>query len=547
MEEIWYACYGSNLRSERFNCYIEGGVPEGSTRNSLGSIDKRPSSCMKPFVTQWQLHFARECAGWEDKGVAFLRQEETKPCDPTAQDAIGSGALCRLYKISFEQFIDVFLQENDGSPDDAQLRGSVKSEITAAVQDLKTNETADMREGILDDGWYRRLVRLGTHENLPVVTFTSVEELDFLPPGEAYLQTIAWGLLESEHKHISKDDLAKYLERCAQWNENDVSVLVNKAPSKVVGTKIRKGNQREYTAQLHPCHFEPKSIIPRFLRSMLPHFLRSKSELFQRKALVVLETTHGKQTRQVATRIHPAPVSEEQKGRCLVAPDQIAMDQKLRVAIGVSKLKGDHVKIRHEVAKDLRSPLSDCLERLVGTQPQIMRVERATFEDMEIDIVRILESSLEVIGVSAGAAVSISSAHARSRVRTAVLSECMVKLRKVQKRKDPNYHDARKTLELHRLEGGCVEDIPPIFVDGDLRTLLKVEQGDTVRVVRDCRDLFYSKIYYLLLPILFGLVSAASSFSYESPKETIIRVVCFSFIALLTFAVILLEVRNKFA
>ena len=56
------------------------------------------------------------------------------------------------------------------------------------------------------------MVNLGVHENLPVLTFTSVlSNLQFVPPAEAYLRTIALGLMECWHGELSKDELVEYL------------------------------------------------------------------------------------------------------------------------------------------------------------------------------------------------------------------------------------------------------------------------------------------------------------------------------------------------
>ena len=228
MEQVWYACYGSNLKAERFNCYIAGGRPKGSIgMESAGSIDRTPPTKTSTFVTDWQLHFAKEFVGWGGKGIAFLQPGQTENRLPTSQDAIKSGALCRLYKISFEQFVDVVLQENGGRSTNVQLRDSVKSEVVHAMESIGTLGSTVLREGVLDGSWYRRLVSLGTHESLPVLTFTSDEQLTFVPPAKPYLQTIATGLMECWHGELSKDDLAKYLVRCAQWRYEDVIALID--------------------------------------------------------------------------------------------------------------------------------------------------------------------------------------------------------------------------------------------------------------------------------------------------------------------------------
>ena len=227
MQEIWYACYGSNLRAERFNCYIAGGRPKGSVgMESAGSIDKTPFSSTTTFVTDWQLYFAKEFIGWGGKGIAFLQPSQTENQSPTSQDAVESGALCRLYKISFEQFVDVVLQENGGRSSHSQLRQAVKNEVVDAMQRIGSQGTTVLRQGVLDESWYRRLVSLGVHEDLPVMTFTTDEQLSFVPPAKAYLQTIALGLMESWHGELSKDDLIKYLVRCAQWPRDEVAALI---------------------------------------------------------------------------------------------------------------------------------------------------------------------------------------------------------------------------------------------------------------------------------------------------------------------------------
>ena len=228
LKQIWYACYGSNLRAERFNCYIVGGKPAGSVgMESAGSIDKTPPTSTTTFKTDWQLYFAKEFVGWGGKGVAFLKPGETDACSTTAQDSNKPGALCRLYKISFEQFVDVVLQENGGRSSHSQLRASVKNEVVQAMQSIGTKGTTVLRQGVLDGSWYRRMVRLGTHEDLPVLTFTSDEQLSFVPPGEAYLRTIALGLLESWHGKLSKAELIDYLARSARWPQEDVVGLIS--------------------------------------------------------------------------------------------------------------------------------------------------------------------------------------------------------------------------------------------------------------------------------------------------------------------------------
>jgi hypothetical protein len=226
-QEVWYACYGSNLKNQRFDRYIHGGTAENSSLPAFGSTDKRPISDSRPFVTHWELHFGRQCGGWQNKGVAFLNHAEATSSSPSAQHAITSGALCRIYKISFDQFVDVFLQENGGDPFDSEIRTLVKSSIVDAMKDLNNNESKVISDGIPEDRWYRRLVQLETVQRLPVVTFTSDIDVDFGEPSDPYLQTIARGLLESRHSGISKEQLAEYLARTAKKDFAEVKKMLD--------------------------------------------------------------------------------------------------------------------------------------------------------------------------------------------------------------------------------------------------------------------------------------------------------------------------------
>ena len=196
---------------------------------SAGSIDKTPFAGTAIFRSDWQLYFAKEFHGWGGKGVAFLRPSVAANDLPASQHANQFGALCRTYKISFEQFVDVVLQENGGRSNQTQRRQTLKSEVVNALQSIGTQGTAVLREGVLAEGWYRRLVNLGTHEDLPVLTFTTAEQPTFVPPAKSYLQTIAAGLMESWHGELSKDDLTNYLAACARWPADEVAALIDKA------------------------------------------------------------------------------------------------------------------------------------------------------------------------------------------------------------------------------------------------------------------------------------------------------------------------------
>jgi histone deacetylase 6 len=77
---VWYASFGSNIVSERFACYLEGGRIEGMIRDMPGSRDPSPP-------TEWRrwddlphrLFFAHSSPTWDGGGVAFAGVPGVKP------------------------------------------------------------------------------------------------------------------------------------------------------------------------------------------------------------------------------------------------------------------------------------------------------------------------------------------------------------------------------------------------------------------------------------------------------------------------------------
>ncbi|MDC3256203.1 hypothetical protein OAU93_02260, partial [bacterium] len=89
------------------------------------------------------------------------------------------------------------------------------------------DESKVINNGIPEDRWYRRLVRLGTVDQLPVVTFTSHIDFEFGEPSNFYLQTIVSGLFESGHSDVSSEQLVEYLTRTAKKDPEEVRRLVD--------------------------------------------------------------------------------------------------------------------------------------------------------------------------------------------------------------------------------------------------------------------------------------------------------------------------------
>ena len=173
IDKVWYACYGSNLRKERFLCYIRGGTPSGAMTNFTGCTDKNEPEKSGSIRIPHELYFSKESPTWNGGGICFLN-----PVKDEMANTLG-----RRYLISSEQFIDLVRQE-------LQYEGNISIDFDKLI-----------REGsydCLNKGRYGMLLYLGDLEGRPVVTFTSKTYLkdEINRPDKAYILTIAKGLKE---------------------------------------------------------------------------------------------------------------------------------------------------------------------------------------------------------------------------------------------------------------------------------------------------------------------------------------------------------------
>ncbi len=159
-DRVWYLAYGSNVNESRFLRYIRGGKTEPGCRDSA------PPARSRWLRADLALRFAGTSKRWGG-GVAFVDRSD----DETAH--------VRAWDISFEQFEDVFAQEN---------RLTIPHELPQSV-------VAD-HESIVGIGWYRRILRLPQHDTpgQPALTFTSERPLSPNGPTAAYVGTIRAGL-----------------------------------------------------------------------------------------------------------------------------------------------------------------------------------------------------------------------------------------------------------------------------------------------------------------------------------------------------------------
>ncbi len=171
---VWYAGYGSNLSRARFDCYIHGGTPMGSTRRCSGCRDKTPPRADQEIKLPYQLYFAGRSKTWRG-AVAFIR--------PTTSNAT---TYARMYLITYGQFNDVVRQENERI-----VPGNI---IVPPFDGLVLAS-----EWLIDKDWlYGRLLKVGTEGEHPILTFTATRD-DFTlgAPSEDYLKIIVFGLQET--------------------------------------------------------------------------------------------------------------------------------------------------------------------------------------------------------------------------------------------------------------------------------------------------------------------------------------------------------------
>lgn len=185
---VWYASYGSNLLRERFMKYILGGTMDGATFNQIGCTDNSLPIRDEQIIIHHQLYFALEFAGWEGKGVCFIKQNN----DP------GTETLGRMYLVTEQQFKEIVMQENGFN--------SFEDPFT-----IDLAKTVQEGHSLLPAKYYGRLIYLGDHNSNPVFTFTAdwdEKEVQYNRPGQNYLSVITRGIKETYD--LSNEEIVKY-------------------------------------------------------------------------------------------------------------------------------------------------------------------------------------------------------------------------------------------------------------------------------------------------------------------------------------------------
>jgi hypothetical protein len=147
---VWYACYGSNLYSERFYEYIKE-----CTNKTLPREDM-------PFTIPYPLYFAKFSTRWRG-AIAFIGHIRDD-----AESSLG-----RIWLITEEQFEEIKMQEGPN---------------------------------------YTREIELGNYRTYPIKTFTNEREIENAPPSKTYLEVIEHGLRQT-YPLMRKEEIDAYLDR----------------------------------------------------------------------------------------------------------------------------------------------------------------------------------------------------------------------------------------------------------------------------------------------------------------------------------------------
>ncbi|MEV0152544.1 histone deacetylase [Micromonospora sp. NPDC050686] len=207
MDPLWYVAYGSNMSAARLGCYLSGGRPPGGLRSYPGCRDGRPPRRSAPVLVPGGVYFAGESRAWTG-GMAFY--------DPRLPGV----AAARGWLLTGEQFADLAAQEMYRPPG-ADLAG-----IEAAVATGRAT---------LGPGRYETLIRVGTRDGLPMLTFTApwrAEDVSWNAPAPAYLGMLAGGLREAHRWPAARitDHLAGLRGVAGRWERAAVEELVTGGP-----------------------------------------------------------------------------------------------------------------------------------------------------------------------------------------------------------------------------------------------------------------------------------------------------------------------------
>ncbi|CAK9237182.1 unnamed protein product [Sphagnum troendelagicum] len=187
---VWYACYGSNMWLPQFMCYIQGGQVEGIVKDCIGCRDPSPPRASLWLTVSNQLFFGcKHSYTWGIGGVAFI--------DPLPEEDVKT--YVHVYKITLEQFKDIFFQENSIM----HMENQQFIIDTDLIQSVRNGQPATSHT-IFEDRCYGTIIYLGDEDGIPILSFTcSLEDMEKFRSGDleenipaaAYEQAVARSLI----------------------------------------------------------------------------------------------------------------------------------------------------------------------------------------------------------------------------------------------------------------------------------------------------------------------------------------------------------------
>ena len=201
-ERVWYTSYGSNVHLDRLAAYIQGGRPQGATREYPGCRNPAMPERSIPVELTGAMYFATESPVWGG-GRAFY--------DPRAIGRV----LARAHLVTTDQFSDIAAQEMYREPG-----------AGVDLEDVLTQGRA-----VLGEGRYETLVCAGQINDLPALTLTAPWRMNDVPwfaPSAAYVRFLAAGLLSAGAWDL--EAVAEYVAACPgafdHWSEQAVAELL---------------------------------------------------------------------------------------------------------------------------------------------------------------------------------------------------------------------------------------------------------------------------------------------------------------------------------
>ncbi len=169
MDHVWYAAYGSNMSRARLMRYLNGDDGDDGRPAHVGCRDPSLHRRDVEHEVVGAVGFGGSSVRWSG-GTAQLRLGL-----PTANPV-------RLWEVTVEQVADVQAQECALAPGD----------LTLDPEHLLGAGTLD----VVAQRRYGRQVWLGTHDGLPIVSFTASMPVPVAAPTDAYLAAVGRGLVE---------------------------------------------------------------------------------------------------------------------------------------------------------------------------------------------------------------------------------------------------------------------------------------------------------------------------------------------------------------